>query len=616
MKEDKLSGREKIGLVTRYLRPVVWLFALGLLMSLFSQIFNALIPQIVRVTVDSILGTEEPQLPALIADALPLEALRADPAMALVWAAGAVVVFAVLRGLAIFGQRLFLAKGSEGFVKGIRDELFAHIQRLPFAWHTAHQTGEMIQRCTSDVEVVRTFVCTQLVDVIRTVIIIVVYLWAMFAMNTKLALVSLAFVPVVALSSGLFYGRIAARFKTADEAEGELTTMVQENLTGVRVVRAFGRESFELDKFNVKNDRFSELWIKLGHVLAVYWASGTLLTCLQVMVILILGVIEAVNGELSLGGFLAFVSYNSTLAWPVRNLGRVLADMSKAGVSMDRVAYILRAEPEQELPGAEDADMSGDIVFSHVSFGYEGAEVLHDVSFTVPAGSTFAILGGTGSGKSTLVHLLDRLYDLGDGQGTITIGGRDIRLIRRGHLRKNIGLVLQEPFLFSRTIRENVAAARPGADEASVRRAAGIACVDEAITEFPDGYSTLVGERGVTLSGGQKQRVAIARMLMCETPIMVFDDSLSAVDSETDAKIRAALRESLERATVILISHRITTLMQADRILVLENGRVSDIGTHEELISRPGIYREIYDIQMSSDDRRLIEEGGEAHAGI
>ena len=524
--------------------------------------------------------------------------------------------FAVLRGLAIFGQRLFLAKGSEGFVKGIRDELYSHIQRLPFAWHTAHQTGEMIQRCTSDVEVVRTFVCTQLVDVIRTVITIAVYLWAMFAMNTKLALVSLAFVPVVALSSGLFYGRIASRFKTADEAEGELTTMVQENLTGVRVVRAFGRESFELGKFNVKNDRFSELWIKLGHVLAVYWASGTLLTCLQVMVILILGVIEAVNGELSLGGFLAFVSYNSTLAWPVRSLGRVLADMSKAGVSMDRVAYILRAEPEHELSGAEDAPMDGDIVFSHVSFGYEGTEVLRDVSFTVPAGSTFAILGGTGSGKSTLVHLLDRLYDLGEGQGSITIGGRDIRLIRRDHLRRNIGLVLQEPFLFSRTIRENIAAARPGAGEEEIRHAADIACVDDAISEFPDGYGTLVGERGVTLSGGQKQRVAIARMLMCETPIMVFDDSLSAVDSETDAKIRAALRESLAKATVILISHRITTLMQADRILVLENGRVSDIGTHEELISRPGIYREIYDIQMSSDDRRLIEEGGEAHAGI
>ena len=616
MKEEKLTGRGKAKLVVRYLRPVAWLFALGLLMSLFSQVFNALIPQIVRVTVDSVLGTEKPQLPAALAGALPIEALRADPAMALVWAAGAVVLFAVLRGFAIFGQRLFLARGSEGFVKGIRDELFSHIQRLPFAWHTAHQTGEMIQRCTSDVEVVRTFVCTQLVEVIRTVILVAVYLYAMFSMNVKLSLVSLAFIPVVALSSGLFYGRIAARFKVADEAEGELTTMVQENLTGVRVVRAFGRESFELGKFNEKNDRFSELWIKLGRILAVYWASGTLLTCLQVMVILILGVVEAVRGELTLGGFLAFVSYNSTLAWPVRSLGRVLADMSKAGVSMDRVAYILRAEEERELPGAAEAPMDGDIVFSHVSFGYEGQEVLRDVSFTVPAGSTFAILGGTGSGKSTLVHLLDRLYDLGEGQGEITIGGRDIRLIERGYLRRNIGLVLQEPFLFSRTIRENIAAPRPGAAEAEIRRAAAIACVDEAVTEFPDGYDTLVGERGVTLSGGQKQRVAIARMLISGAPVMVFDDSLSAVDSETDAKIRAALRESLGRATVILISHRITTLMQAERILVLENGQVSDIGTHEELISRPGIYREIYDIQMSSDDRRLIEEGGGAHAGI
>ncbi len=616
MKEEKLTGRGKAKLVVRYLRPVAWLFALGLLMSLFSQVFNALIPQIVRVTVDSVLGTEKPQLPAALGGVLPIETLRADPAMALVWAAGAVVLFAVLRGFAIFGQRLFLARGSEGFVKGIRDELFSHIQRLPFAWHTAHQTGEMIQRCTSDVEVVRTFVCTQLVEVIRTVILVAVYLYAMFSMNVKLSLVSLAFIPVVALSSGLFYGRIAARFKVADEAEGELTTMVQENLTGVRVVRAFGRESFELGKFNEKNDRFSELWIKLGRVLAVYWASGTLLTCLQVMVILILGVVEAVRGELTLGGFLAFVSYNSTLAWPVRSLGRVLADMSKAGVSMDRVAYILRAEEERELPGAAEAPMDGDIVFSHVSFGYEGQEVLRDVSFTVPAGSTFAILGGTGSGKSTLVHLLDRLYDLGEGQGEITIGGRDIRLIERGYLRRNIGLVLQEPFLFSRTIRENIAAPRPGAAEAEIRRAATIACVDEAVTEFPDGYDTLVGERGVTLSGGQKQRVAIARMLISGAPVMVFDDSLSAVDSETDAKIRAALRESLGRATVILISHRITTLMQAERILVLENGQVSDIGTHEELISRPGIYREIYDIQMSSDDRRLIEEGGGAHAGI
>ena len=311
------------------------------------------------------------------------------------------------------------------------------------------------------------------------------------------------------------------------------------------------------------------------------------------------------------GAFLAFITYNEALAWPVRSLGRVLSDMSKAGVSLDRVGYILQAQEEADAPDALEA-VTGDIVFDHVSFGYEGQPVLEDVSFTITQGSTFAILGGTGSGKSTLVHLLDRLYDLPEGQGRITIGGVDIRQMSRESLRRQIGLVLQEPFLFSQTIRENIAATKPQAPEAELRRAASIACVDEAITEFPEGYETVVGERGVTLSGGQKQRVAIARMLVQQAPIMVFDDSLSAVDAETDTKIRAALRQSLGDATVILISHRVTTLMQADRILVLEGGRVADLGSHGELISRPGIYKDIYDIQMSSDDRRLLAEGGHA----
>ena len=242
--------------------------------------------------------------------------------------------------------------------------------------------------------------------------------------------------------------------------------------------------------------------------------------------------------------------------------------------------------------------------------------MLKDLSFTVPRGTTVGILGGTGSGKSTLVHLLDRLYDLGEGQGKITIGGRDIRTIRRDCLRRQIGLVLQEPFLFSKTIGENIAATAPEASTQELRRAAAIACVDEAITEFPDGYDTLVGERGVTLSGGQKQRVAIARMLMQRAPVVIFDDSLSAVDTETDTKIRAALRENLGGATVILISHRITTLMHADQILVLQEGRRVDFGTHQELISRPGIYREIYDIQMSSDDRAQLEKEATTHGGI
>ncbi len=612
MEEKKLTRNEKTQMILQYALPVLKYFIAGLLLSMLSIAFNAMTPQVIRVTVDSILGAQETNLPAWIMSLPGFATLAADPVRALWIAAAAVMIIAIMRGVCGYGLRINMSRGSEGFVKSIRDDLFSHIQRLPFEWHTAHQTGEIIQRCTSDVDVIRTFVCNQLVEVVRVVFQIVLYMGIMFSMNVKLSLVSLVFIPIVGISSSVFYRRISTRFKDADEAEGELTTVVQENLTGVRVVRAFGREIFEMDRFNEKNNHFSELWIHLGKLLSVYWASGTLLTCLQVMAVVIFGAVEAVQGSLTLGGFLTFVSYNAGLAWPVRSLGRVLADMSKAGVSMDRVGYILHSEPERDHPDAVDAPVDGDIVFSNVSFGYDEAEVLKDVSFTIPAKSTFAILGGTGSGKSTLVHLLDRLYDLEDGQGSISIGGRDIRLIKRECLRRNVGLVLQEPFLFSRTIAENIAATRPGAEVSEVRHAASIACVDEAVIEFPEGYETIVGERGVTLSGGQKQRVAIARMLMQKSPIMVLDDSLSAVDAETDTKIRSALRESLGAATVIIISHRVTTLMQADKIMVLDGGRVSDIGTHAELISRPGIYHEIYDIQMSSDDRQLMSEGGEA----
>ncbi len=610
--KTKLSRREKAGLVLRHLRGIWGFFAGAIALAWLNTVCNAVIPQVISVTVDSVLGSREPDLPGILAAVLPLDKLRADPRAALWAAAGAVVVLAAVRGVCIYGMRINSAKASEGFVKRLRDNLYGHIQRLGFDWHTAHSTGDIIQRCTSDVEVIRTFVCNQLMEVLRTVFLIVLYTGIMLSMNWRLALVPLAFIPVTGLASGVFYGKISARFLVADEAEGEMTTCAQENLTGVRVVRAFGRERFEIDRFARKNDRFSELWVELGRVLSVYWASGVLLVCLQIMAVIVAGTVAAVNGSITLGDFQAFIIYNSAMAWPVRSLGRVLSEMSKAGVSMDRVGYILNAAEESDRPGAKNVKLNGDIVFDHVTFGYEGQEVLRDVSFTIPWGSTFAILGGTGSGKSTLVHLLDRLYDLEEGQGTVTIGGVDIRDIRREDLRRQIGLVLQEPFLFSQTIRENIAATRPDATDGELRRCAETACVDEAIADLQNGYETIVGERGVTLSGGQKQRVAIARMLLQKAPVMVFDDSLSAVDAETDAKIRGALKERMSQATVVLISHRVTTLMQADRILVLDGGRVADVGTHAELIARPGIYKEIYDIQMSSDDRALVEEGSEA----
>ena len=616
MNPKKQKKENNFPLMAKFLKGNLLFFATALLCSVLSTVCNSLTPQVISVTVDSVLGTEDYTLPAVLQAFTSLDWLRENPGQTLLLAAGAIIIASLIGGLGNFGTRTATARGSEGFVKGLRDALYSHIQRLPFSWHVGHNTGEIIQRCTSDVEVIRNFFTNQLLEVIRIVFMIVYYMVIMFSMDWRIALISAVFIPVVLLYSGIFYSKISKRFRTADEAEGILSTNVQENLTGVRVVRAFGRERYEVDKFNKKNSRFSELWVELGKLMSVYWALGDLMTGLQIMSVIAVGAAFAANGEISAGTLLAFISYNSSLTWPIRSLGRTLSEMSKSGVSIDRVAYILRAEEEKVLPEAKTPPMDKDIRFNDVTFSYEGLKpVLSHLSFTIPAGKTFAILGGTGSGKSTIAALLDRLYDLGPGEGSITVGGVDIREIRQDYLRKNIGLVLQEPYLFSRSIGENIAITRPGAGLAGIRQATAIACVEDAIDTFSDGYDTVVGERGVTLSGGQKQRVAIARMLMQEAPIMIFDDSLSAVDAETDAKIRAALKERMGSATVILISHRITTLMQADEILVLKDGELSDIGTHHELISRPGIYKDIYDIQMAAADRQLLDEeeskGGE-----
>lgn len=598
-------------LVFRFVKNNLWLFGLGLLCSMLNTVFNSLTPQIIRVTVDSVIGSAE--LPGWVT-ALGLEQLaKSQPAKMLILAAAAVLVTAVLSGLFSFFARFQTAKASENSIKALRDELYGHIQKLPFSWHTAHQTGEIIQRCTSDVDVIRNFISAQMVEVFRISFLILMTVAIMFSMNVKISLVAVVFVPIIMFYSFYFSSKISKRFMDADVAEGVLSSVVQENLTGVRVVRAFGRENFEIERFSEKNSAFSELWIRLGHMMTAFWSTGDLIMALQVLTVICVGTVSAVNGEITLGEFLAFVSYNATLSWPVRGLGKILAEMSKTGVSIDRVGYILQSEPEQESSEALTPPMDKDIVFDHVTFGYENQKpVLDDVSFTIPAGSTFAVLGGTGSGKTTLMHLLNRLYDLEEGQGKITVDGVDISKISRSHLRKNIAIVLQEPFLFSRTIRENIGITFRGQDEDSmmeyVRSAARSACVDEAIEGFANGYETIVGERGVTLSGGQKQRVAIARMLTQNAPVMIFDDSLSAVDAETDAKIRQQLKEKMGNATTILISHRITTLMQADRILVLDGGKVADIGTHEELISRDGIYKEIYQIQMNNADRELLRQ--------
>lgn len=599
--EQNKKKAGKAAMIFRFLKPCLPLMLTGLFFSAMITVCQAFIPQVIRISVDGVLGSDLSKIPEWVKAFLSEETIRENPGKMLTIAALAVILLAAINIAANYYSKVFAAKGSESFVKGMRDQLYDHIQKLPYSWHVKNQTGDIIQRCTSDVDVVRNFVTNQLMEVFRIIFLIVFYMVIMFSMNVKISLIAVSFFPIVILYSGYFFSKIAQHFQEADEAEGILSSVVQENLTGVRVVRAFGRESFERKRFDEKNERFAGLWIYLGKFLSLYWSIGDLITGIQILTVICMGVLFTVDGNLTVGEFIAFVSYNSSMAWPVRSLGRIISEMSKAGVSIERIAYILDEKEEDDRPGVTKPAINKDIVFDKVNFKYEeGAAVLKDVSFTVPAGKTFAILGNTGSGKSTLVHLLNRLYDLPDGCGKITIGGVDIRDIDRQYLRSQIGMVLQEPFLYSGSIKENVGITKESSAFDDIREACEIACVDSAIDSFTDGYETIVGERGVTLSGGQKQRVAIARMLVEHTPVMIFDDSLSAVDAQTDAMIREALKKRMAGTTVILIAHRITTLMQADCIMVLEDGAVAEMGSYEQLMEHHGIYRRIYDIQMNT----------------
>lgn len=589
----------RVSLILDFLRGSRRYFLISIFSALCVTGLDMISPQLIRTTVDCVLGDNELKLPGVLMELVSriggVTYLRGH-----LWLIGGLIVFLALLSVSFrYLFMLFNARGAESLVETMRNRLFSHIQRLPFSWHMLNQTGDIIQRCTSDVDMVKNFVSEQLTSVFRIVILIVLSLLFMFSMSPKLTLVALASIPIIIAYSAYFHSKIGRQFMICDENEGILSTIAQENLTGVRVVRAFGREKYEKDRFEKQNNIYTNMWIRLCGFMALFWGAGDLISGLQIMLIVILGSVLCVRGSMTAGEFIAFISYNAMLTWPVRSLGRMISEMSKAGVSIERIRYIMNSSAEQDKADAGTPDMHGDIEFENVSFSYGDTPVLSDISFRIPQGTTFGILGGTGSGKSTLMYLMNRLYELPKENGRITIGGVDIADMKGSWVRSHIGMVLQESFLFSRTIAENIGITRRDMSLDDIRWAASIACVDGAVSEFTRGYDTIVGERGVTLSGGQKQRTAIARMLTQRTPIMVFDDSLSAVDAQTDAKIRQALKKNLGGATVILISHRVTTLMQAECIMVLDKGRIAELGSHEELMEKDGIYRRIYDMQMT-----------------
>ncbi|MDD3213952.1 MAG: ABC transporter ATP-binding protein [Eubacteriales bacterium] len=543
--------------------------------------------------------------------------------MSHLWIIAAILIaLYVVGGLFQYLRGRWTAQASERFCKTLRDRLYDHLQHLSYGYHVKAQTGDLIQRCTSDVDTVRGFLSGQLVEIFHAVAMVVIAMIVLLNINVRMTLYTMVLVPPLFLFALLFFNLVRKYFKLADEAEGKLGAVLQENLTGVRVVRAFGRARFEEEKFAASNDDYYNKSIKLVRLLSIYWGGSDAISMLQTGIAIVFGIwlVATAPETLTLGQMVVFVSYISMLLWPIRQLGRILSDLGKAIVSFGRVSEILETEPEQDAPDAGDYPLDRDIEFRNVGFAYDdGHDILRNINLSVKQGQTVALLGATGSGKSTLMHLLQHLYDVT--RGEILIGGVNINQFRKEHLRSHVGLVLQEPFLYSRSVRNNIGIARRCFTDDMVYSAAGTACANDFIRGFENGYDTMVGERGVTLSGGQKQRIAIARTLLKQNDILIFDDSLSAVDTETDRAIREALQEEraegTRHATTFIISHRLTTLAEADVIAVMQHGEIVQLGSHQQLVAQEGLYRRIYQIQAALETEMKdgqTEKEGVAHA--
>ncbi len=516
----------------------------------------------------------------------------------------AFVGLALIQGAFTFSSGKLAAHAAEGSILRLRNYLFDHIQRLSFSYHDRSQTGELVQRCSSDVDTIRRFFADQAIGVGRIAFLFIINFIALLSLNVTLGLLSVISMPIVLTISVIFFRKIHAAYELHQEQEGELSTVLQENLSGIRVVKAFARQKYEIDKFEDCNQEQYRRGKHLLKMHSYYWPIVEIISGTQMLFIFFAGALMAINGTITVGTYVAAAGLVIWIVWPMQNMGRLIVQTSMSLVSYNRVAEIMREDREQVETGnymPKNGEISGNVVFQNVSFEYEkDSPVLHNISFEANQGQTVALLGPTGSGKSSLINLLARFYDY---SGSILLDGVELRDYAKQVLRQQIGIVEQEPFLFSRTIRENIAyGVQRSVSEEEIEAAAKAAAIHNVIMTFPDGYDTLVGEKGVTLSGGQKQRVTIARTLLKDPHILIFDDAVSAVDTETEAIIHAALENLQKGRTTFIIAHRIQTVMRADIILVIDKGRIIQQGTHQDLMLQDGIYRKIYNLQARVGD--------------
>lgn len=591
---------KEIKKIFKFMAGYKGIYILGMVCIVLSQMITILSPLIIRTTIDSIIGTEpiNSSFVAKIVKSMGGKEYLSNN----IWIMGILLVLiAIFRGVFLYFKNTLASKAAEGTTKRIRDTLYDHIQRLPYQYHVKSETGELIQKCTSDVDIIKRFLSIQLVEVAGSLFMFIMVSYVMFSLNVKMALVSIATIPIIFIFALIFFSKVKDTFEASDKAEAKLTTVLQENLTGIRVVKAFSRQKYEVEKFDEKNQDYRDKTYGLIKLLAIYWGSSDFICFIQIGLVLVIGSIWTVRGDISLGTLVAFTTYINMLLWPIRQMGRTLTDMGKAIISVRRIEEILNEPIEILEENHMKPKFEGNISLNNVYFEYEeNRPVLKNISFTAKAGSTIAIIGPTGSGKSSLVYLLARLYDYN--KGSIQIDGIELKSIDKLWVRKNVGIVLQEPFLYGKTIKENIRLADPTIEDIKVYESAKIASIHQDIKSFNKGYDTYVGERGVSLSGGQKQRIAIARTIINQCPIVIFDDSLSAVDTETDISIRKALNHRKNKSTTIIVSHRISTVSEADTILVLDKGEIIQMGNHKNLIKTEGLYKRIYEIQNSIND--------------
>ncbi len=575
----------------RYLFAAIALFV--------ATFFEFLVPLIGSATIDYVFDSNSTGNNPLLGLVIQLLGGSEQVALNLWIPAIAMVSLSIAGGVFNHFQKRFAARASDGICKHLKDRLYNHIQRLPNQYIDRVQTGDLVQRCTSDIETMRIFLAAHVVEIGRSVILVVTVIPIMLAMNAVLTIVSTFLIPFIVLFGFFYFKRVKSIFKEVDESEGKLTAVVQENINGIRVVRAFGRHDYEIEKFAKPNQNYRDTNIRLTRLMANFWAPSDMLNLAQIGFALVVGSYMAAKGLTTIGTLFAFLALLNIVLWPVRMIGRILTDLGKTVVSLTRINEIL-VEPIETLSDKiqfrPTTPITGDIEFRDVSFAHnKDQSTVENVSFKISPGETLAILGASGAGKTTLMHLLLRFYDCD--QGSILIDGMDLKDLDRTFIREQFGVVLQEPFLYSRSIEENIRFGASAANHQHIEDAARAASIHETILSFSDGYRTEIGERGVTLSGGQRQRVAMSRALLSNPPVLLLDDALSAVDNETEKSIIESLDSRRGKHTTILIAHRLSTLAHADTIIVMEKGRIIQRGTHDSLTKEEGLYQRLWAIQ-------------------